>query len=546
MKAAELFVKCLEVEGVKYVFGVPGEENLDLLEALRTSSIKFITTRHEQGAVFMAATFGRLTGKAGVALATLGPGATNMVTAIAHAQLGGMPLVVITGQKPIKKSKQGKFQIIDIVRMMQPLTKSAATIPSGDRVPSMVREAFKLAESERPGAVHLELPEDIAAEETSSAVISPISIRRPGPDPQAIDAAVEMIQSAKHPIILIAAGANRKLVRKHLKGFLDKTKIPFVTSQMGKGVEDESSELYLGTPAISDNDYVHCALNYADLIIVVGHDVTEKPPVIMTPDRHKIIHINFYESVIDNVYVPSLDVIGDISHSLWSMADKIQVQSSWDFKYFHRVREHMTKQLKEKADSNSFPIKPQRVVADMRAVMPKDGILSLDNGMYKIWIARNYPAHEQNTVLLDNALATMGAGLSAGMAAKMIFPERKVLVVAGDGGVMMNIAELETAKRLRLDLVVLILNDSGYGMIRWKQGDMKFPDFGLEFSNPDFVKLAESFGATGYRIEKADDLKSTLDNALNSKGLHVIDCPIDYSENQLVFGEELKAKTCDL
>jgi acetolactate synthase-1/2/3 large subunit len=546
MTAAQLFVKCLETEGVKYIFGVPGEENLELLEAVRTSSIQFVVTRHEQAAVFMAATFGRLTGKAGVALSTLGPGATNMVTAIAHAQLGGMPLVVITGQKPIRKSKQGKFQIIDVVRMMQPITKMASTVVSADRVPSIVREAFKLAESERPGCVHLELPEDIAAEETTAQPIKALKIRRAGPDPKAISAAVEMIEQAKHPIVLIASGANRKLVRKHLKTFLDKTKIPFVTTQMGKGVENESSELYLGTAALTDNDYVHCALNRADVILCIGHDVTEKPPVIMTREKHKVIHINFYESVIDEVYVPTLEVIGDISHSLWAIGEQIQPQSSWDLAYFGRVRTHMIKQLAEKSDSDAFPIKPQRIVADLRNVMPADGILSLDNGMYKIWIARNYPAFEQNSVLLDNALATMGAGLPAGIAAKMLNHEKKVLVVAGDGGVMMNISELETAKRLRLDLVILILNDSGFGMIRWKQEDMNLPDFGLKFTNPDFMKLAESFGAVGHRIEKVQDLKPTLEKALNAKGIHIIDCPIDYSENIKVFGEELKAKTCDL
>ncbi len=546
MTAAQLFIKCLEAEGVKYVFGVPGEENLELLEAIRTSSIQFVTTRHEQGAVFMAATMGRLTGKAGVALATLGPGATNMVTAIAHAQLGGMPLVVITGQKPIRKSKQGKFQIIDVVRMMQPITKMSSTIVSADRVASMVRESFKLAEAERPGCVHLELPEDIAAEETRTLAIEPIKIRRAGPDPKAILAAVEMLEQAKHPLVLIAAGANRKLVRKHLKTFLDKTKIPFVTTQMGKGVENESSGLFLGTTALSDNDYVHCALNRADVIIVIGHDVTEKPPVIMTRENHKVIHVNFYESVVDEVYVPTLEVIGDISHSLWAIGEQIKPQASWDLAYFGRVRTQMIKQLAEKSDSNAFPVKPQRVVKDIRDVMPADGILALDNGMYKIWIARNYPAYEQNTVLLDNALATMGAGLPVGVAAKLLDPEKKVLVVAGDGGFMMNVAELETAKRLNLDLVVLILNDQGYGMIRWKQEDMGLADFGLKFTNPDFLKLAESFGATGYKISKAEELKPTLEKALNAKGIHIIDCPIDYSENKTVFGDELKTKTCDL
>lgn len=546
MKATELFVKCLETEGVKYIFGVPGEENLDLLEAIRQSSIQFVVTRHEQAAVFMAATFGRLTGHAGVALSTLGPGATNLVTGVAHAQLGGMPLVVITGQKPIRKSKQGQFQIIDVVSMMTPLTKMTATISSADRIPSLVREAFKLAESERPGAVHLELPEDIAQDATDQLPIEALKIRRPGPDPKAILAAVAMIEQARHPLVLVASGANRKLVRKHLQNFLDKTQIPFVTTQMGKGVENESSALYLGNAALTENDYVHCALNYADVIIVIGHDLVEKPPVILTPDRHKVIHINFSEAAVDDIYIPTLEIIGDISHSLWAICEQIHPQKTWDLTYFRRLHDYLHTQLAEKSDSDSFPVKPQRIVSDLRKVLPKDGILSLDNGMYKIWIARNYPAFEQNTVLLDNALATMGAGLSAGIAAKLLNPKRKVLVVAGDGGIMMNISELETAKRLGLDLVILILSDSEYGMIRWKQEDLGFADFGLKFTNPDFVKLAESFGAVGYRITKAEDLKPTLEKALHAKDLHVIDCPIDYSENRIVFGQELKAKTCKL
>jgi len=545
MKAAELFVKCLEAEGVKYIFGVPGEENLDFLEAVRTSSIKFVVTRHEQAAVFMAATMGRLTGKAGVALSTLGPGATNLVTGVAYAQLGAMPLLVITGQKPIRKSKQGKFQIIDVVSMMRPITKFTASITSADQVPALVREAFKIAEAERPGATHLELPEDIAAEETSLVSIEPESITHLPADAKTIEQAAQMISTAKHPIVLVAAGANRKRVRKELKEFLDKTQIPFVTTQMGKGVENESSELYLGTTALSDNDYVHCALNYADVIISVGHDTVEKPPVIMTRQHHQVIHVNFSASIKDDVYVPSLELVGDIAGSLSVLTERIK-PGNWDFSYFFRLRTHMQQQLQEKTDSDSFPIKPQRIVNDLRQSLPPDGILSLDNGMYKLWIARNYPAYEQNSVLLDNALATMGAGVPAGIAAKMLSPGKKVLVVAGDGGVMMNISELETAQRLGLDLVVLILNDSGYGMIKWKQADMGFANFGLEFTNPDFVKLAESFGAVGHRIAAAHELKPVLEKALAAKGVHIIDCPIDYSENKIVFGEELKNKTCNI
>ena len=540
--AASVFVQCLETEGVKYIFGVPGEENLAFLEALRTSTIKLIVTRDEQSAVFMAATVGRLTGRIGVALSTLGPGATNLVTGVAYAQLGGMPILVITGQKPIRKSKQGRFQIINAVRMMEPLTKYAATIESGERIPSMVRQAIKLAESERPGAVHLEFPEDIADEMVDETVMPIISekIRRADSNEKAIAQAVNAITTAKHPIILIASGANRKLVRKQLQNFLEKTQIPFVTTQMGKGVEDENSPLYIGTTSLSTGDYVHQALEHADTVIMLGHDIAEKPPIILTPANHKVIHINFSPADIDEVYIPTHEVVGDISHSLWAMAEKLEPQTNWDFSHFFTVRDALQKNVAESAQLNSFPIRPERVVADVARMMPNDGIISLDNGMYKIWFARNFKAHEQNSILLDNALATMGAGLPCGIAAKLLFPEKKVLVVAGDGGILMNIAELETAKRLGIDLVVLILNDSGFGMIQWKQETMQLPHFGLTFSNPDFVALAQSFGATGHQVEKTEDLATVLKSALDAKGVHVINCPVDYSKNVSALGEQLK------
>lgn len=546
MKASDLFVKCLEAEGVEYIFGVPGEENLDFLESLRNSKIKFITTRHEQAAVFMAATVGRLTGKAGVALSTLGPGATNLVTGVAYAQLGGMPLLVITGQKPIKKSKQGRFQIVDVVQMMRPVTKFAETIISADRIPSLIRQAFKLAEAERPGAVHLELPEDIAREESDLLPIERIKIRRPGPDPKAISSAVELIKKAKSPVILVAAGANRKLIRKHLQAFIEKTGIPFAATQMGKGVISETSDLYLGTTALSSGDYIHESLNKSDCVIVIGHEITEKPPVILTSDERAVIHVNFSEAQIDEVYIPTLEVLGDASHSLWAMGEQIKKESHWDFSYFHELKNKLRKSLEVKTDSDSFPIKPQRLVHELRKAMPSDGILTLDNGMYKLWIARNYNALEQNTVLLDNALATMGAGLPSAIAAKLINPDKKVLAVVGDGGLMMSSQEIETAKRLGLSLVVLIINDSGFGMIKWKQKSSNFDDFALNFDNPDFVKLAESFGVNGLRVNSASELSDVLYKAINSEGVYLIDCPIDYSENNLVFDKELKEQISSL
>ena len=545
IKASDLFVKCLEEEGVEWIFGVPGEENLDFLESLRNSTIKLVVTRHEQAAAFMAATYGRLTGKAAMVISTLGPGATNLTTGIAYAHLGGMPLVALTGQKPIKKSKQGRFQIIDVVATMEPITKFAVQVPSSDKIPSLVREAFKRAEEERPGATHLELPEDIARELCSATPMHKSTSRRPQADKLAILQAVTEIEQAVRPLVLIAAGANRKRISESLGAFIAKTGIPFFTTQMGKGVLDERNELYLGTAALTEGDYLHCAIDRADLIITVGHDVTEKPPAIMGHDgTARVIHINFYSAEVDDVYCPGLEVIGDISSAFEMLTAQIKPSAHWNFEYFQRVRRETNAQILENSDSEAFPIFPQRFVSDLRAAMPDDGILTLDNGIYKVWVARNYPAYQRNTVLLDNALATMGAGLPSAIAAKITHPERKVVAVCGDGGFMMNSQELETAIRLGLDLVVVILNDNAFGMIKWKQKAMGLAPFGLDYNNPDFVQYANSYGAKGYRVQKTADFKPLLESCLDGKGVSVIELPVDYSENHRVLTEELQRKVC--
>ncbi len=543
MKASDLFVQALEKEGVEYLFGIPGEENLDLLDSLSRSTIRLILTRHEQAAGFMAATYGRLTGKAGVCLATLGPGATNLVTAAAYAQLGGMPMLMITGQKPIKTSKQGQFQIVDIVDMMRPLTKYTRQVVSGSSIPSRIREAFRLAEEERPGATHLELPEDIAREETSLAPLSASLVRRPTAEEKSIHAAVERIEQARHPLLVIGAAANRKLPSKMLRQLVHQTNLPFVTTQMGKGVIDESDPRFLGNAALSDGDFVHRAVEHADLIINVGHDVVEKPPFFMTAGGQQVIHINFFSAEVDPVYFPQIEVVGDIANSIWQINQQIENQSSWDFSYFDKVRTACQAHLLEGADDGRFPIYPQRLVADVRSVMPDDGIITLDNGVYKIWFARNYLAHAPNTVLLDNALATMGAGLPSAMAARLVFPERKVMAICGDGGFMMNSQELETCVRLKLDLVVLILRDDAYGMIQWKQAGMGFKNFGLDLGNPDFVKYAESYGALGHRVESADHLIPLLQKCHSEPGVHVVDVPIDYSDNNRILNEEIQKRS---
>lgn len=540
MKASDLFVKALEQEGVEFIFGIPGEENLDMLESIRKSSIKLILTRHEQAAGFMAATYGRLTGKVGVCMSTLGPGATNFVTAAAYAQLGAMPMLMITGQKPIRASKQGRFQVLDVVDMMRPITKYTAQIVSGERIASQVREAFRMASSERPGATHLELPEDIAIEEVKPNLITESIIRRPVAEEKAINKAVSMIELAKAPLLLIGAAANRKLTSKTLSRFVKQTQIPFVTTQMGKGVIDETSPLFLGNTTLSDGDFVHRVIEHADLIINVGHDVVEKPPFFMRSDDKKVIHINYNAAEVDQVYFPQVEVIGDIANSTWAILEKIQNQKHWNFSYFDKVKAAEEKELPHGCEDDRFPIYPQRLVADVRRAMPDDGIIALDNGVYKIWFARNYKAKQPNTVLLDNALATMGAGLPSAMTAKLVYPNRPVMAICGDGGFMMNSQELETAVRLKQHLVILILRDDAYGMIKWKQANMNFDDYGLDYGNPDFVKYIESYGGKGHRVASAGELLPLIEKCIKESAVHLIDVPIDYSENDQILNHELR------
>ena len=547
IKASDLFIECLEAEGVEYIFGVPGEENLDFLESLSNSTqIKLILTRHEQGAGFMAATYGRHTGKTGVCIATLGPGATNFVTAAAYAQLGGMPMMMITGQKPIKKSKQGRFQILDVVAMMGPITKYTHQLAAGDNIPSRVREAFRLAEEEKPGAVHLEFPEDIAEEMTDSRPIPQSIARRPSAEAKAVRQAVQALESAKAPVLVIGAGANRKMTGRMLRQLIDKTGIPFVTTQMGKGVIDERHPLFLGCAALSAGDFVHRAIEDADCIVNIGHDVIEKPPFFMKPGGPCVIHVSTRTAEVDPVYFPQIEVIGDIANAIWQIKEDIVPQGKWKFDHMCAYRTAEVEHTAELAADARFPIFPPHLVQQVRNSMPEDGIICLDNGVYKIWFARGYAAYLPNTVLLDNALATMGAGLPSAMMSAMLYPDRKVMAICGDGGFMMNDQEMETAVRLGLNLTVLILRDDAYGMIRWKQANMGFKDWGLTYGNPDFVKFAESFGAQGHQVESSDQLRELLAHCRDTPGVHLIDCPVDYTENDQILNSDIKRLSKEL
>ncbi|UEM24739.1 acetolactate synthase large subunit (plasmid) [Skermanella mucosa] len=540
-KGSDLLVAALENEGVDFIFGVPGEENLDVVESLRKSRIKLVLTRHEQTAAFMAATHGRLTGRPGVCISTLGPGALNLVTGAAYAYLGAMPMILLTGQKGIMTSRQARFQIVDMIATMRPLTKSTRQIVSTGSIPTLVRDAFRVAMEERPGPVHLELPEDIAGEEVPDLpMVPPHPIEQPVAPPSALDRAAEMILKAERPLVMLGAASSRPRLSAGLTDFIARTQIPFFNTQMGKGTVAGGHNLYMGTAALSERDYVHEAIDRADLIITIGHDTIEKPPFLMGRDGPQVIHISYTPANVEQVYFPHAEVVGDVGPSLALLSERLEGKLR-SASALTSLREGILSRITDRATEGRFPPTPQRIVHDVRRVMPEDGIVALDNGMYKIWFARNYRTWVPNTVLLDNALATMGAGLPSAMMAAMLHPDRRVLAVCGDGGFMMNSQELETAVRLKLNLVVLILDDNGYGMIRWKQAVDSFSDWGLTFGNPDFVKYAEAYGAKGSRVEATEDLVPALEAAFKGGGVHLVTVPIDYSENMRVLVDELRA-----
>jgi acetolactate synthase I/II/III large subunit len=531
MNTAELLVRCLENEGVEYIFGLPGEENLAVLQALKSSSIRFITTRHEQGAAFMADVYGRLTGRAGVCLSTLGPGATNLMTGVADANLDGAPLVAITGQVGTDRMHIKSHQYLDLVAMFTPVTKWTSQIVRPSITPEIVRKAFKIAQSEKPGAVHIDLPENIAAMEATGEPLTQAKIENTFAAFQALEQAAAAISKADNPLILVGNGAIRDHASDALTQFATTLNIPVANTFMGKGVIRYTHPLALWAVGLQQRDYISCGFDHTDLVIAIGYDVIEYSPKNWNPDSTiPIIHISPTPAEIDSSYQPLVEVVGDIGDSLAEILRRSDRQGKPD-PYALELRRDIVADYEQYAHDDGFPMKPQKLIYDLRQVMGPEDIVISDVGAHKMWLARHYHCERPNTCIISNGFAAMGIALPGALAAKLVAPERRVVAVTGDGGFMMNMQELETALRVGTNFVTIIFNDGGYGLIEWKQqrqyGESNFVHFG----NPDFVKLAESMGLQGYRITSALDFIPTLKTALEQPVPVVIDCPIDYSEN---------------
>ncbi|MGJ3252021.1 MAG: acetolactate synthase large subunit [Elainellaceae cyanobacterium] len=531
MNTAELLVSCLENEGVEYVFGLPGEENLQILEALRESSIRFITTRHEQGAAFMADVYGRLTGKAGVCLSTLGPGATNLMTGVADANLDRAPLVAITGQVGTDQMHIESHQYLDLVAMFSPVTKWNTQIVRPSNTPEIVRKAFKLAQTEKPGAVHIDLPENIAAMPAVGAPLRTDRQEKTFASFQGLEAAASAISKAKNPMILVGNGVLRSHASESLTEFATQLNIPVANTFMGKGAIPYTHRLALWTVGLQQRDFISCAFDNTDLVIAIGYDLIEYSPKKWNPDGHiPIIHINRTPAEIDSSYIPLAEVVGDISDSLWEILKRASRQDKTDPQSLDLWKD-IRADYDQYASDSEFPIKPQKLIYDLRQVMGPEDIVISDVGAHKMWIARHYHCDRPNTCLISNGFAAMGIAIPGAIAAKLVAPDRKVVAATGDGGFMMNCQELETALRVGTPFVTIIFNDGGYGLIEWKQINHYGKSSFVHFGNPDFVKLAESMGLKGYRIESTTDFVPTLKEALNQDVPAVIDCPVDYREN---------------
>ncbi len=531
LNTAELLVKCLENEGVEYVFGLPGEENLDILEALKDSSIQFITTRHEQGAAFMADVYGRLTGKAGVCLSTLGPGATNLMTGVADANLDGAPLVAITGQVGTDRMHIESHQYLDLVAMFAPVTKWNTQIVRPSNTPEIVRKAFKIAQSEKPGAVHIDLPENIAAMPATGNILKQDSRAKTYSSMTTIQAAAKAIAEAKNPLILAGNGAIRAGASKALTEFANKLDIPVANSFMGKGAIPYTNPLSLWTVGLQQRDTISCAFEQTDLLIVVGYDLIEYSPKKWNPNGEiPIVHIGINPAEIDSSYIPLVEVVGDIADSLSEIVKRTD-RGHHKPSEIAKLRQQIQADYDSYAKDDGFPVKPQKLIHDLREVMGPEDIVICDVGAHKMWMARHYHCDSPNTCLISNGFAAMGIAIPGALAAKLVHPNKKVVAVTGDGGFMMNCQELETALRVNTPFVTLIFNDNGYGLIEWKQINQFGKPAFVKFGNPDFVKFAESMGLKGYRVESAADLIPILKKALVDDVPSVIDCPVDYAEN---------------
>jgi acetolactate synthase I/II/III large subunit len=540
-RASDVFVECLEAEGVKYVFGIPGEETLDLNESLSNSSVSFVPVRHEQGGAYMADMYGRLTGRAGVCLGTLGPGATNLMTAVADAYLDRAPLVALTGQADLERMHKESHQYIDVVEMMRPITKWNARLTSPEIIPEVVRKAFKVAESEKPGATHIELPEDVMGSMVDAA---PLLRRRPvEPEPGARELlkAADIIRNAINPVALAGNGVVRAGASPALREFTRATGISVAETFMGKGLMDYEDPRALGTVGLQSRDYAMAGFEDADVVIAIGYDLVEHAPKHWNPRRDKkIVMIDSVAAEIDEYFSVEVELIGDIYHVLSRLAEECR-----DVPHAGgspRLRDLVLGRFEAARDDDQFPMQPPRVLWEIRKAMGREDILVSDVGLHKLWIGRMFPAHEPNTVMIANGLAGMGFALPTAIAAKLVHPNRKVVTVNGDGGFLMNCQELETAKRLRTPVVNIVWENHQYGSIVWKQ-DKKFGrHFGTDFTNPDFVKLAESFGLPAWRCESVDDFATHLRKALTLDEPSLIVLPIDYSIDVAV-SEELGTET---
>lgn len=530
MKAAELLVRCLENEGVKTIFGIPGEENLDMMDALLDSPIQFITTRHEQGAAFMADVYGRLTGKAGVCLATLGPGATNLVTGVADANMDHAPVVAIAGQASTTRLHKESHQVLDLVNLFAPISKYSTQIREPEIIPEIIRKAFKVAEAEKPGCSFIDFPENIA--EMSIEGKAPLKVQSPlppVPPPEKMQQAADIITAAKYPIIMAGNGVIRAGVAEQLVDFCEKLNIPVATTFMAKGLIPSSHELSLGAVGLQATDFVSCGFNRADVVICVGYDIVEYHPHLWNEDStSKIIHIDASPAEVDEHYIVEAGVIGHIGEALKGIATRAHGGKEF---LTARLRDSIREELEEHANDAGFPIKPQKIIWDLRASLQPDDIVISDVGAHKMWMARMYQAERPNTCIISNGFASMGIAVPGAIAAKHAFPDRTSVAVTGDAGFLMNSQEIETAIRIGTPIIILIWNDSNYGLIKWKQEAQFGRPSNIDFKNPDFVKYAESFGAKGYRVEAASDLAPTIQQAIEDDCVVIIDCPVDYSEN---------------